>query len=186
MCDEATTRAVGAVFARFDSGSKNHLTRHELRACHIALLGHPPTLAELDVWLPKQQQGPLPQQHQQHEQGANAVQNGVGLAQLCEIVARKVSVQEPDELVRRAFRAFDYRAKGYISIADLEAAVERVAPQLPSRTISLVFSQLDADRDGRVSFKDFHGMMSARPEGRAPNRASPCVPVSHRLSACSR
>lgn len=37
-----------------------------------------------------------------------------------------------------------------------------VAPHLPSRTVNLVFAQLDADRDGRVSYRDFHSMMSAR------------------------
>ena len=42
--DEATARSVGDVFLHFDGGAKGHLTRHEFRCAHIALLGHPPSL----------------------------------------------------------------------------------------------------------------------------------------------
>ena len=44
--------------------------------------------------------------------------------------------------------------------------MRRVAPQLPPHTVSLVFSQINTRGDGRVSFGDFHAMMSARPDGR--------------------
>ena len=78
--------------------------------------------------------------------GASVPRAGVELPQLCELVARKLAIQEPDEVVRRTFRAFDATAKGYLSLADLEAVVTRVAPQLPRHTIALIFAQLDADR----------------------------------------
>ena len=48
-----TARDVASAFVEFDSGSKGFLTRHELRAAHIAILGHPPSLIELDAMLPK-------------------------------------------------------------------------------------------------------------------------------------
>jgi hypothetical protein len=92
---------------------------------------------------------------------------GVTLPQLCDLVARKLATQEPDEVVRRAFRAFDPQAKGFVSLADLHAAVARVAPNLPQHTVALAFAQLDGDRDGRVAYGDFHAMMRARPHGRS-------------------
>ena len=95
--------------------------------------------------------------------GSNA--SGIELPTLCEMVARKLAVREPDELVRRAFRAFDVHSKGYISPADLQEAVDDVAPHMPQRTVALAFSQLDSDRDGRVSYRDFHEMMCVRPAG---------------------
>ena len=52
-CDEATARSVGAAFVKFDAGAKGYLTRHELRCAHIALLGHAPSLAELDAAVPR-------------------------------------------------------------------------------------------------------------------------------------
>ena len=159
-CDEATARAVGAAFVRFDAGAKGYLTRHELRCAHIALLGHAPSRTELDAMAPKKAlaagEGELPPRSAA----------GIELPQLCDFVARKLALQEPDEVVRRAFRCFDDGAKGYISQADLEAAVRRVAPHIAAHTVSLVFSQINAKSDGRVSYRDFHAMMSARPDGR--------------------
>ena len=128
-----------------DGGGKGYLTRHELRCAHISLLGHPPSLIEVDSLAPK------------------AHGTGVELATLHELMARKLALQEPDEVVRRAFRAFDVQAKGYVSRADLEAAIERVAPQLPRHTVELIFSQLDGDRDGRVSYRDFNTMFAVWP-----------------------
>ena len=147
------SRAAAAAFARFDSGAKGYLTRHELRCAHIALLGHALSLTELDSLVPKRS-------------GSGAMPSGLTLPQLIDLVTRKLALQEPEELVRRAFRAFDQRANGYVSLADLEAAVQRVAPQLPRHTVALAFAQLDADCDGRVAYRDFLQMMLARPAGR--------------------
>ena len=69
--------------------------------------------------------------------------------------------------MRRAFRAFDRGAKGYVSLRDLEAAVAAVSPSLPRQTVTLAFGELDADRDGRVAYGEFVRMMTARPGGRA-------------------
>uniref|UniRef100_A0A7S2N9F7 EF-hand domain-containing protein n=1 Tax=Haptolina brevifila TaxID=156173 RepID=A0A7S2N9F7_9EUKA len=96
---------------------------------------------------------------------ADGTEAGIALPQLCELLARRLALQEPDEIARRAFRAFDEKSKGYISLRDFEAVMGSIAPHLPCETVSLVFSEIDTDRDGRVSFKDFHSMMSARPIG---------------------
>jgi hypothetical protein len=61
---------------------------------------------------------------------------------------QRLAMQEPDEVTRRSFRAFDAHAKGYISAADFERVMNGIAPHLPRETISLVFSEVDTDRDG--------------------------------------
>ena len=117
---------------------------------------------ELDALLPKRLQA-----QQLEGEVSHCTPRGVTLPQLCDLAARKLAVQEPDEVVRRAFRAFDSGAKGYVSRGDLEDVVARVAPQLPRNTVDLIFSQVDTDRDSKVSFRDFHAMMIARPDGRS-------------------
>ena len=81
------------------------------------------------------------------------------------IMAQRLATQDPDSVIRRTFRSFDVDLKGYVSFADLQAALQRVAPQIPLHTATLMFSQLDEDGDGRVSYKDFHKMMTVRAAG---------------------
>ena len=55
-------------------------------------------------------------------------------------------------------------------------AVATFAAGLPQQTVELCFSQLDADGDGRVSFRDFATMMSTlRPDGRAAGLVAPAA-----------
>lgn len=42
------------------------------------------------------------------------------------------------------------------------------APQSAANRVAPAFVQVDDDADGKVSYKDFHQMMSARPGGRRP------------------
>ena len=107
-------KEVTAAFVQFDSGAKGHLTRHELRAAHLALLGHLPSLVELDELLPKR---------------AGSAPCGIELPELMEALARKMALQDPDEIVRRTFRSFDASHKGFVSLADLESVMSAVAPQ---------------------------------------------------------
>lgn len=145
--DDRLTRDVTATFLEHDCGAKGHLTRHELRAAHLAMLGYVPSLLEMESLLPKQPAG-----------GAR-----MELPEFCAIMTQRLRTQDHDEVIRRTFRAFDTELKGYVSFADLQAVLQQVAPQLPLHTASLLFGQVDGDGDGRVSYKDFHGMMSAVP-----------------------
>ena len=144
--DERCVRDLTAAFLEYDGGSKGHLTRHELRAAHLAVLGYVPSLLELDVLLPKRP----------------GCQIGMALPEFCTVMAQRVRTQDCDDVIRRTFRAFDTQLKGYVSLADLQAALQEVAPGLPAHTASLAFSQVDADGDGRVSYKDFYSMMTSR------------------------
>ena len=206
-------REVSSAFLQFDTDCKGYLTRHELRAAHIAIIGHPPSLvrfARLPIeamWSPEllltcvlrgvrcswsstpcfrsvrtvgcerphtfsSGLPPCALTRSPPLTNLTGIEAGIELPQLCELMARRIALQEPDEVIRRAFRSFDEQSKGYISLRDFEGVMSSVAPHLPRETVSLAFSEIDADRDGRVSYKDFHGMMAARPAG------APRVPVA--------
>ncbi|KAL1520457.1 hypothetical protein AB1Y20_022038 [Prymnesium parvum] len=157
LSPEAVVREISSAFLAFDCGAKGYLTRHEFRAVHLSLLGHQPSLVELNALMPKH----------------SDVEARMELPELCEVLARRMCAQDADEVIRRAFRAFDARQKGYISLADLQLVMHRVAPHLPQRTVDLIFSQVDEDKDGKVSFRDFYAMMSARPGGHTPTWPAP-------------
>jgi len=142
----AALRAATAAFLEYDCGQKGHLMRYELRAAHLALFGWNLSSLELDALLPKP---------------AAAAGARMELADFCTAMVSRLLAQDPDELVRRHFRAFDVGCKGYISLADLKEAMRDVAPHLPHATTRLVFSQIDSDGDGRVSYADFHAMLTA-------------------------
>uniref|UniRef100_A0A7S4B5Y9 EF-hand domain-containing protein n=1 Tax=Chrysotila carterae TaxID=13221 RepID=A0A7S4B5Y9_CHRCT len=145
--DEHTAlKAVTSTFLQYDQGAKGGLTRHELRAAYISLFGRQPSKVEMDMLLPKDI-NEVPQME---------------LSTFCNVMIQKLCTQDADELIRRCFRAFDTECKGFISLSDLQTAMVDVAPHLAAATVALVFSQVDADGDGRVSYKDFHAMMCTR------------------------
>ena len=144
--DHACIRELTAAFLEYDGSGKGHLTRHELRAAHLAVLGHIPSLLELDALLPKQPER----------------RAGMELAEFCAVMTQRRRTQDCDDVIRRTFRAFDGEMKGYVSFADLQSALHQVAPGLPLHTASLIFAQVDADGDGRVRYKDFYSMMTCR------------------------
>ena len=110
----------------------------------------------------------------------DGIEAGIALPQLCELMDRKLALQEPHEQIRRAFRAFDSGAKGFISLGthrpdaahrsrgthtcdprlgacagEFVEVMADVAPHMMREMVTLIFDQVDADRDGRVCFRDF-------------------------------
>lgn len=146
MDADAALRAATSAFLEYDCGQKGHLLRHELRAAHVALFGWNISSLELDSLLPK---------------GAEDDRVGLALPEFASAMVSRLLAQDPDDVIRRQFRALDTECKGFLSLADLQAAVEDVAPHMPHVTTRLVFSQIDSDGDGRVSYADFYAMMTA-------------------------
>jgi len=44
---------------------------------------------------------------------------------------------------------------GFISLEDLRSTFAEVAPQIPDSTIVEAFNEVDEDKDGRVTYRDF-------------------------------
>ena len=59
--------------------------------------------------------------------------------------------------VQESWQAFGGQQKGYISEADFLATFDNSMPRCFDRDIALeLFRELDSDRDGKMSFKDFN------------------------------
>jgi len=69
--------------------------------------------------------------------------------------------EDPGDVTRLVFKAFDARCAGFISRADLHHAFTNCAPSVARRTIDEIFDEVDVDGDGRVSCKEFESMMRA-------------------------
>eukprot|EP00967_Tisochrysis_lutea_P135602 scaffold240899_cov23-Tisochrysis_lutea.AAC.1 len=166
MDAEAALRAATAVFLEYDCGQKGHLKRHEVRAAHIALFGWNISSFELDALLPKStSERPVV---------------GIELPDFCSAMVGRLLALDHDDVIRRQFRALDTHCNGFIRLSDLRDAVNEVAPHLPHATISLIFSQIDSDRDGRVSYSDFYRMITGPvPSSAAVTRADA---ILHRRS----
>ena len=55
----------------------------------------------------------------------------------------------------QAFRAFDRRCAGFLTLSDVKGVFREVAPHVAERTIEAIFFEFDDDRDGRVNFAQF-------------------------------
>ncbi|TYZ64219.1 hypothetical protein PybrP1_011504 [[Pythium] brassicae (nom. inval.)] len=59
------------------------------------------------------------------------------------------------EGVRRAFKALDARAQGFVTLTSFEQACALVAPHVPPQVVLSAFREADRDGDGRVTYQDF-------------------------------
>lgn len=68
--------------------------------------------------------------------------------------------QDEDEDIRQTFMAFDRRGRGFLVLEDfLQAVAEVGGSALSPAAAEEAFREIDADGDGRVSFRDFQRMM---------------------------
>ena len=67
-----------------------------------------------------------------------------------------------DEEMMEAFKTFDNTGKGYISKKDLGRVLKHYNEVLSEEEITLMFNETDADKDGKINFKDFILMMMAK------------------------
>ncbi|KAJ8044528.1 EF-hand calcium-binding domain-containing protein 11 [Holothuria leucospilota] len=72
---------------------------------------------------------------------------------------KKIAAVDKDEEIREIFRAFDRQSKGFITIEDLHHVASTVSPHLPKHRLIAAFQELDGDKDGRISFRDFEFLM---------------------------
>ncbi len=64
-------------------------------------------------------------------------------------------LQDRDEAIRNAFRAFDANGDGFISRQACLTAFAAHAGFVPRHVVDLIFDELDIDGDGKVSYRDF-------------------------------
>ncbi|XP_072031072.1 EF-hand calcium-binding domain-containing protein 11-like [Amphiura filiformis] len=130
-----------SVFHECDEGKKGYLTRDDLKVAVVMLFGYKPSKYEVDQIM-KGIGGP-----------------GVSLEHFVSLMTTKLAAVVGDDEIRQIFMAFDTTCRGFLTLVDVQKAFSTVAPHIPSHRVQKVFSEIDRDGDGRVSYRDFEYMM---------------------------
>jgi Ca2+-binding EF-hand superfamily protein len=136
--EEAFMTRARRVFDSYDARGHGCLTRQEFKLAWMALLGCKPSRCELaDVLAPGEElmrrvRGAVGGCAAE-EDHASAEQS-VGWAQFAHAAARRRAGTDGSDEVRQAFKAFDRRCAGFITLADVKMAFREVAPHVQART----------------------------------------------------
>jgi calcium-dependent protein kinase len=100
--------------------------------------------------------------------------DGNGTLDYGEFVAATVHLQrlDNDEHLRRAFDFFDTDGNGYIENEELREAVGAPLTGSPTETdvVLGILSEVDTDKDGRISYDEFAAMMRRGTDWRKASR----------------
>ncbi|KAL7139145.1 hypothetical protein ABFS83_09G031800 [Erythranthe nasuta] len=98
--------------------------------------------------------------------------DGNGVLDYGEFVAVTIHLQrmENDEHFRRAFMFFDKDGSGYIELDELREALVDESGETDVDVINNIVREVDTDKDGRISFEEFVGMMKTGTDWRKASR----------------
>lgn len=128
------------VFEDSDDGHKGYLSRTDLKVAMVSLFGYKPCKYTVDELM-------------------GTLQCGMSKETFIALMTQKMAAVDKDEETREMFRAFDRESKGFLTVDDLCHATSKVAAGFPIHRIYLAFQDIDGDKDGRISFRDFEWMM---------------------------
>jgi calmodulin len=141
------------VFDSYDTQGLGRLDRGSVKLAWMALLGHKPSRCELADML-EQERGRVGGDVRDGDDEDSGIQH-VGWAKFVQAAARRRGGTDGTNEVRQAFKAFDRRCLGFLTLADVKDTFREVAPHVPERTVEAIFFEFDDDHDGRVNFAQF-------------------------------
>jgi Ca2+-binding EF-hand superfamily protein len=180
---------VEACFTQFDEGAKGYLDVADLKVAMLALLGFAPSkvrltypasfrtltsyilqyeLHRIQTWIALEQGLVLPQNEstsayaihdEDTDDDCDSIEVAVTLPQFVRLMEQRLHEQDRQTHIRHIFRAFDTRCQGFLALEDLTRAVSEIGLHTPPATLAQVFSELDHNRDGKISFKRFEEMI---------------------------
>jgi len=129
-------------FCKYDHGRKGHLTKLEFKCAFIYLTGYKP--GTQDMQTVKQFLG-------------NQAEFRVSLDSFAQIMQVYLDQLRPQQdPVAESWELLGGKDRGFVTIRDFHAAFDRVMPRLVDRNVALeAFQELDADKDGKMTLKDF-------------------------------
>ncbi|EKX43682.1 hypothetical protein GUITHDRAFT_110482 [Guillardia theta CCMP2712] len=132
---------VKAIFHKYDEDQDGFLDLHQTKLGVINLFGYKPSPYELLRLFGEKTM-------QEEQIGWDVFYDAM--------LRRKIDIgsSSVDE-VRQAFKAFDRRSAGFLTLDDVKHAFREVAPHISERLIEEIFFEFDEDRDGRLNFTQF-------------------------------
>jgi Ca2+-binding EF-hand superfamily protein len=131
--DEAFLARARRVFDSYDAEGAGRLSRQETKLAWLALLGCKPSRCELaDLLAPE----PAAQRGGgEEDEGADGMgERRVVWARFAEAAVRRRAGIDGSDEVRQAFKAFDRRCAGFLTLADVKAVFREVAAHVNERT----------------------------------------------------
>ena len=120
-----------------------HLDRVDFKCAFIYLIGVKPNKAEVALMFAH----------------VGAHDDQILQSQFVELLLPYVLRRSADECSKEMFDAFDVQRTGFISRAAFRDVCASVDPALAASTVEQAFAEIDAQRYGRVSLRQFAGML---------------------------
>ena len=138
----------------FDKSStlkdKTYLSKEDYKVAAISLLGYKPTSCDTEeVW----------QSAKERACQLDAKFRGIGREQFQDVMMKKMAALDDTELIHRMFMAFDVQCKGFLAYRDCLRAFREVLPHIQAKVVEDMFTEIDLDGDGRISYRDFETML---------------------------
>lgn len=129
---------------------KAYLSKEDYKVAAISLLGYKPTSRDTEeVWRSAKDRA--------HQLGAKF--RGICREQFQDVMMKKMAALDDTELIHRMFMAFDIQCKGFLVFNDCLRAFREVLPHVQTKVVEEMFSEVDLDGDGRISYADFEIML---------------------------
>ncbi|KAL4237851.1 hypothetical protein ACF0H5_002563 [Mactra antiquata] len=148
-------------FKLFDRDSDGFLTVRELGEAMRAMAQHP-TEYEIQELVKKPKPPPAENEEQQQQQDqqepTKEQESGPQLTDFdtyLNIMAKRLTVPEPDDQLLEAFRVFDKEGTGVISAADLRKIVTTMGERLTDEEVEEMIREADDDGDGQINYQEF-------------------------------
>lgn len=127
-----------------DEENKGYLNSFDFKVAMVCIFGYKPSSFEVGEIMSKVDKSGCP---------------GINLELFMQIASSKMKAQDQDDQIREIFRAFDMECRGFITLDNAKKIFSQVAPFMDALNVERAFREIDGDKDGRVSYKDFEFMM---------------------------
>ena len=116
--DEAFVARARKIFDSYDAKGLGHLDRHHVKLAWLELLGFKPSRCELADLMGPGEDGQ--QCTSEADKDEDAAQCRVGWAQFVQAAARRRAGTDGSDEIRLAFKAFDRRCAGFLTLSDVK------------------------------------------------------------------
>ncbi len=81
--------------------------------------------------------------------------------QFTQLMSQKLGSKDVEDEIRQIFIALSSSCTGFITLTDFKKAFTEVAPLYSTGFIEQIFAEIDQDKDGRITFREFERLMKA-------------------------